>query len=107
MSPGLLPCAQRRVALMSLAIAKARDALSNNRHESAAHFEGPAKQALVLATKPQAKQEPKSVLYHACLSFIYCVCMCMCMCVSVSVCVCMSECVHVCLQSPSDQSFCR
>ena len=40
------PCAQRRVALMPRAIATARDA-----------FERPAKQALVLATEPQAKQE--------------------------------------------------
>ena len=40
------PCAQRRVALMPRAIATAREALSNDRCESAAHFERPAKQAL-------------------------------------------------------------
>ena len=40
------PCAQRRVALMPRAIATARDALSNDRRESAARFEKPAKQAL-------------------------------------------------------------
>ena len=33
------PCAQRRVALMPRAIATARDALSNDRRESAARFE--------------------------------------------------------------------
>ena len=49
------PCAQRRVALMPRAIAIARDALSNDRCESAACFERPAKQVLALATKPQAK----------------------------------------------------
>ena len=46
------PCAQRRVALMPRAIATARDALSNDRHESAARFERPAKQTLALATEP-------------------------------------------------------
>ena len=46
------PCAQRRVALMPRAITTAKDALSNNRRESAAHFERPAKQALALATEP-------------------------------------------------------
>ena len=33
------PCAQRRVALMPQAIARARDALSNDRRESAVRFE--------------------------------------------------------------------
>ena len=51
------PCAQRRVALMPRAIATARDALSNDRRESAARFERPAKQALALATEPRAKRE--------------------------------------------------
>ena len=46
------PCAQRRVTLMHQAIATARDALSNNRRESAAHFKKPAKQVLALATEP-------------------------------------------------------
>ena len=55
------PCAQRRVALMPRAIATARDALSNDRHESAARFETPAKQVLALATEPRAKQEARSV----------------------------------------------
>ena len=32
-----------------------RDALSNDRRESAARFERPAKQALALATEPRAK----------------------------------------------------
>ena len=36
------PYAQRRVALMPQAIATARDALSNDWHESAACFERPA-----------------------------------------------------------------
>ena len=36
------PYAQRRVALMPRAIATARDALSNDWRESAAHFEKPA-----------------------------------------------------------------
>ena len=36
-------CAQRRVALMPRAIATARDALSNNWHESAVRFEQPSK----------------------------------------------------------------
>ena len=58
------PCAQRRVALMPRAIATARDALSNDQRESAARFERPAKQALVLATEPQAKREARSV--HTC-----------------------------------------
>ena len=58
------PCAQRRVALMPRAIATARDALSNDRRESAAHFERPAKQALALATEPRAKREARSV--HTC-----------------------------------------
>ena len=55
------PCAQRRVALMPRAIATARDALSNNQHESTVRFEKPAKQALALATEPQAKREARSV----------------------------------------------
>ena len=50
------PCAQRRVALMPRAIATARDALLNDRRESAACFERPAKQALALATELQAKR---------------------------------------------------
>ena len=54
-------CAQRRVALMPRAIATARDALSNDRRESAARFEKPAKQALTLATEPRAKREARSV----------------------------------------------
>ena len=45
--------AQRRVALMPQAIATARDALSNDRHKSAARFERPAKQA-------------RSILCHTC-----------------------------------------
>ena len=40
---------------MPRAIATARDALSNDRRESTTRFERPAKQALVLATEPQAK----------------------------------------------------
>ena len=36
------PCAQRRVTLMPRAIATARDALSNDRRESATRFERPA-----------------------------------------------------------------
>ena len=43
-----------------------RDALSNDRRESAARFDRPAKQALVLATEPQAKQEVRSVLCSTC-----------------------------------------
>ena len=43
-----------------------RDALSNDRRESAAHFERPAEQALALATEPRAKREASSVLYHTC-----------------------------------------
>ena len=39
-------CAQIRLALMPRAIATARDALSNDRHESIACFERLAKQAL-------------------------------------------------------------
>ena len=54
------PCAQRRVALMPWAIATARDALSiNDRRESAARFERPAKQTLALATEPRAKREAR------------------------------------------------
>ena len=55
------PCAQRRVALMPRAIATARDALLNDRCESAARFEKPAKQALALATEPRAKREARPV----------------------------------------------
>ena len=55
------PCAQSRVPR---AIATARDALSNDRRESAARFERPAKQALALATEPRAKREARSV--HTC-----------------------------------------
>ena len=44
------PCAQSR---MPWVIATARDALLNDRHESTAHFERPAKQALALATDPR------------------------------------------------------
>ena len=57
------PCAQSRVPR---AIATARDALLNDWHESAARFERPVKQALALATKPRAKREARSVLYHTC-----------------------------------------
>ena len=57
------PCAQNRVPR---AIATARDALLNNRRKSAARFERPDKQALVLATKLRAKREARSVLYHTC-----------------------------------------
>ena len=39
-----------------------RDALSNDRRESAARFERPAKHALALATEPRAKREARSVL---------------------------------------------
>ena len=60
------PCAQRRVALMPWAIATARDALSNDRRESAVLFERPAKQALALATAPQLKREARSILCHTC-----------------------------------------
>ena len=61
------PCSQRRVALlMPRAIATARDALSNDRCESTARFERPAKQALALATEPRAKREARSVLCHTC-----------------------------------------
>ena len=49
---------------MPRAIATARDALSNDRRESAARFERPAKQALALATEPRAKREERSV--HTC-----------------------------------------
>ena len=52
--------------LMPQAIAK--DALSNDRHESAVHFKRPAEQALVPAIEPRAKQEARSVLCdsHTC-----------------------------------------
>ena len=56
-------CAQRRVALMPRAIATAFCRL-NDRRESAARFERPAKQALALATEPRAKREARSVLCH-------------------------------------------
>ena len=55
---------KRRVALMPRAIATARDALLNDRRESAMRFERPAKQALALATEPRAKREARSV--HTC-----------------------------------------
>ena len=58
--------AQRRVALMPRAIATARDVLSNHRRKSDLRFERPAKQALVLATKPRAKREARSILCHTC-----------------------------------------
>ena len=45
-------------------VATARDALLNNWRESAACFEKPAKQALVLVTEPRAKREARSVLCH-------------------------------------------
>ena len=56
-------CAQSRVPR---AIATARDALLNDRRESAARFERPAKLALKLATEPRAKREARSFLYHTC-----------------------------------------
>ena len=59
-------CAQRSVALMPWVIATARDALSNDWRKSAARFKRPAKQALALATEPQAKREARSVLCHTC-----------------------------------------
>ena len=55
------PCAQRKVPR---AIATARDALSNDRRESAARFERPAKQVLALATEPRVKREARSALYR-------------------------------------------
>ena len=64
------PCAQRRVALMPRVIATARDALSNDRRESATRFERPAKQALVLATESRAKRVTRSVLCHIYLNFL-------------------------------------
>ena len=57
------PCAQNRVPQ---AIATARDALSNDRRESATCFKRPAKQVLALATEPRAKREVRFVLYHTC-----------------------------------------
>ena len=61
------PGAQEEVALMSEAITTARDhCRTNNRHESDACFETPAKQVLALATEPRAKREARSVLCHAC-----------------------------------------
>ena len=59
------PCAQRRVALMPR-LQPSKDALSNDRRESAARFERPAKQALALATEPRPKREVRSALYHTC-----------------------------------------
>ena len=59
------PCAQRGLP-QAIAKARARDALSNDRRESAARFERPAEQALALATEPRAKREARSVLYHTC-----------------------------------------
>ena len=52
------PCAQRRVALMPWAIATARDAFcqSNDRRESAARFERPAKQALALPSLERSER---------------------------------------------------
>ena len=50
--------------IMPQAIATARDALSNDRRESAARFERPAKQVLALATEPRAKREVRSI--HTC-----------------------------------------
>ena len=47
---------------MPQAIATARDALLNDWYESAARFEKPAKQALAVATEPQAKREARSVV---------------------------------------------
>ena len=46
---------------MPRTIATARDALSNDRRESAARFERLAMQALALATEPRAKREARSV----------------------------------------------
>ena len=60
------PCAQRRVPLMPWAVATAKDALLNDRRESAARFERPAKQALAPATEPRMKREARSVLCHSC-----------------------------------------
>ena len=44
------------------------DALSNDRCESTACLERPAKQALALATEPRAKREARSVLCRTCLA---------------------------------------
>ena len=49
---------------MRQAIELARDTLSNDRHESVARFERPAKQVLVLATEPRAKREARSVFSY-------------------------------------------
>ena len=57
------PCTQRRVTLMLRA---ARDALSNDRHESTTHFERRAKQVLALAIEPRAKRDARSVHCHTC-----------------------------------------
>ena len=49
----------------AIGIRIARDALSNDQHESAAHFERPAKQALAVAIEPQreARGEVCSLSY--------------------------------------------
>ena len=57
------PCAHSRVP-RAIATARARDALLNDWCKSTAHFKRPIKQALALATEPQAKREARSVLYH-------------------------------------------
>ena len=51
---------QRRVPR---AIATARDALSNDRCESAARFERPAKQALALATESLKRSERRGLFF--------------------------------------------
>ena len=51
---------------MPRAIATARDELSNDRHESVARFERPAKEVLALATEPRAKREEISIFCHTC-----------------------------------------
>ena len=62
-------CAQRRVALMSQAIATARDALSNDRRYKASRISrglaAPAKQALVASHRAssEARGEVCSLLY--------------------------------------------
>ena len=54
------PCAHSRVP-RAIATARARGALLNDWRESAAHFKRPIKQALALATEPQAKREASLV----------------------------------------------
>ena len=49
---------------MPRAIVTARDALSNDRRESAASFKRPASRRWALATEPRAKREARSVLCH-------------------------------------------